>query len=111
MNCGAADLDDLEAGRGFENAVTDLRRLQDAVTGVHHERRALIFIDHPHPSGFAEDHLEAHTVVVHIIRYLAARWDLDMRGDKAPTQPARDEVAVIHSGAAGVPLTGTANAA
>src|SRR6266487_2357410 len=72
VNSGTADLDDLKSRRGFQHAVADLWRLQDTVPGVHHKGRSLIFIDHAHPSGFAEDHLEADAMIVHVVRDLTA---------------------------------------
>src|SRR5208283_1325748 len=47
-----ADLDDLQPRRGLEYLVTNLRRLERAVTGVHHEGRSLVLVHHLDPSGF-----------------------------------------------------------
>src|SRR5437660_46048 len=78
-----ADLDDLETRRSFQHTMADFRRLQDAVAGVHNEWRALIFVDHTHPSGLAEDHLESDAVVMHVVGHLAAFRNPDMRSHEA----------------------------
>ena len=42
---GCADLDHLQPRRAFENAVANLRRLEDEVALAHHERLALVLVD------------------------------------------------------------------
>ena len=64
---GAADFDDFEARRGLQNPMADGRRLQDAIPGLHDEGRALVFVDHPHPTAAAIDELESDMVVVHVV--------------------------------------------
>src|SRR5690242_20970131 len=103
VQCWAADLDHLKSLRGFEHTVTDLGWLQDAISGVKHEGRSLVLVDHLYPSRLAEDHLEPHPVIVDVIRYWAAFWNADMRGDKTPSQAAGDEVTILHACPTGCP--------
>src|SRR3546814_3695271 len=70
---------------------------------MQHERWALIFVDHAHPAGLAENHLKAHAMVMHIVGHLATVGDTDMRGDEATAEPPRDQIAVMHAGTANVP--------
>ena len=99
-----ADLDHLEPGRGFEHAVADLRRLQHAIAGVEQERLALVLVDQPRPAGLAIDHLEADAVEMHVVRHRPAVGDADVRGDEAPAQAARDQIAILHAGAPDAPM-------
>src|SRR3954447_7454571 len=103
VHCWTADLDDLKSRRSFQHSMPDLRRLQDAVSRLHHEWRALIFVHYTHPPCLAEDHLEAHAMVVNVIGYLATCGDLDVRSNEAPAHATGDEVAVVHSSASRAP--------
>src|SRR3954463_1561529 len=107
MHRGAADLDHIEPRRRFKNPVPDPRWLQDAVSRLHQEWRALVLVDHAHPSRLAEDHLKAHAMIVHIVRHLATRGNLDVRSDKASAQATGNQVAILHAGAASIPVRHT----
>ena len=50
VDCRAAKLDYFQTGRGFQYAMTYQRRLQHTVARPHHERIALVLIDHFHPA-------------------------------------------------------------
>ena len=94
---GQADLDHFEHRRAFEHAVADTRRLDDHVPGDHHERLALILIDHAHPPRSDHDQLERDMVIMRPVGDRPAPGDRDVRGDVASAKPPRDEVAVAHS--------------
>ena len=103
MHRGAADFDHLEAVRGFQHPVTNFRRLQHAIARVQQEGIALILIDQAHPAGHAIDHLEADLVEMDVIGHRSALADADLGGDETPAEPARDQVAILHAGAAEAP--------
>src|SRR5437016_912262 len=86
--------------------MADLWRLQNAVAGVHHQRRTLVFVNHPDPARLAKDHLEADSVIVHVIWHLTTLGNTNVGSDKPPAQAAGDEVAILHAGAASAPGIG-----
>ena len=93
-----ADLDHLEAGRRFEHTVADLRRLQDAVAGEHHERLPLVLVDETHPARLHEDHLEADLVEVHVVGDGTTIRDRDVRRHEGATPTVGEQVPVPHAG-------------
>src|ERR1700690_2204293 len=97
---GRAYFDDLETGRGFEDAMANARRLQHAVAFAHDERRSLILIDNAHPAAPAIDHLKTDAVIMHVIVHRTAVGDADLRGDDAPAEAAGNEIAILHARAA-----------
>jgi len=99
VNGRAADLDHLEPRRSFEHPVADLRRLQHAIAGLEQEGLPLVLIDEARPALAAIDHLEADLVEMDIVGDRPAVGDADMRGDEAPAEAARDQIAILHAGA------------
>ena len=75
-------------------------RLQHQVAGVHHERLALVLVDDAHPAAPDGDELQRDAVEMHPVGDRPALGDRDVRGDVAPAEPARDQVAVEHAGPA-----------
>src|SRR5262249_51230001 len=92
-----SDLDDLEAGRGFQHAMANLRRLQQTIACLKREWRPLVFVNHSRPACFTVNHLKERLVVMNIIRRLAAVGDANVRGDKTPAEPAWNQIAVLHA--------------
>src|SRR5215472_7200735 len=88
--------------------MADSRRLENAIAGVHYERRTLVFIDHLHPSRSAENHLKPHAVIVHVIRHRTAVRDANVRSDEAAAEAAGDQVAILHGRAPCSPGAGAA---
>ena len=76
--------------------MADLRRLQHAVAGDHHERIALVFVDEPDPARLDEDDLEADLVEVHVVGDGTALGDGDVRGDVGTAPTVGEQVAVSH---------------
>jgi len=99
-----AEFDDFGAGRTFEDAVADLRRLQDAIAGIHDKRVALTFIDHPHPALAAEDGLKPELVEVDVVRHRSTIEDAEVRGDEGAAMALRQQITVAHTGATHTPL-------
>ena len=97
------NLDDLEAGGRLEHPVADPRGLNETVPGFEAEGRALIFVHHVHPAPVAEDELEGGDVVVDVVGHRSRLRDADVRGDDRPAEAPRDEVPVVHAGAADPP--------
>ena len=83
---GATDLHDLHAVARLAHPVTDGRRLEHTVAGVHRDHLALVLVEDLHPSAVAVDHLELDVVVVHVVGDLATGRDEDVRGDVRATQ-------------------------
>ena len=103
---GHADLDHLESGRRLEHPVADLGGLDHAVAGAEHERRPLVLVHEPHPAAVAEDELEADRVVVDHVVHRTRFGDPDVRRDDGAAEPLREEVPVVHAGAADDPRIG-----
>src|SRR5689334_18753427 len=80
--------------------MTYLWRLKNAIGCLKPERRTLIFIDHADPPSFAVDHLEIYLVVVNVVGNLTCLGKPDMRRYQFAAAPARDQVAILHPGAA-----------
>lgn len=95
----AADLDHLHPIAGLQHPMADGGRLQEAVALLQQHRLALVFVGHAHPA-VAVDHLEPDVVEVHVVGHRPTVGDEDVGGDEAPAQPAGDEVAIVHPGAA-----------
>ena len=97
------NLDHFQAGGGLEHPVADLRGLNETVPGFEAEGRALVLVHEVHPAPVAEDELERRDVVVHIVGDRSRLRDADMRGDDRPAEAPRNEVPVMHAGAADHP--------
>ena len=70
-----SDFDDFKAGRGFQHAMANLRRLQHAIARLEREGRPLVFVNHARPTRFTVNHLKESLVVMNIILRLAAVGD------------------------------------
>ncbi len=92
----ARDLDDLQSGGALQDAVADARRLEHTVTRREHERWTLVLVDEPHPSGHAEDQLEANGVVMNLVGHRAGVEDADVGGDEPASLTCRQQVAIEH---------------
>ena len=92
------DFQNLDIVRGKQNPVADFRRLDHAISRMKPELRPLVLIDEVHPSGEAEDQLEADRVVMHHVGHRPAVGNADMAGDDRPAEPVGDQVAVMHAG-------------
>ena len=78
---------DEDAVRGFEHAVANLGRLNEAVAGGKPDRPALVLVDHIDPAAVAEDELEADRVVMDHVRHRAAVGDADVTRDDRAAEP------------------------
>ena len=70
---------------------------------VEHEGVALALVHEAHPTGDAEDQLEADVVKVHLVGHRAGVGDADVRGDEPSALTTRQQVAVQHPGTADAP--------
>src|SRR5262249_10794747 len=91
-----SDLNDLKASGGFQHAMANLRRLQNAITSLEREGRTLVFVNHKRPAYFTVNHLKERLLVMHIVRRLSAVEDANVRGYKTSAEPPRNQLAVSH---------------
>ena len=91
---GYADFNHLEVLGRLENAVPNLRRLNDAIARLQDERRPLILVHQPDPTVVAEDQLKAHRVVVDHIRHGPGVRDANVRRDNAAAEPAGNQIPI-----------------
>ena len=81
------------------NRTANAGRLEHKIAGLHHERLALILIDHADPALADGDDLECELVKMDPVGHRAALVDADRRGDVASAEAARDQVTIGHPGA------------
>ena len=71
--------------------------------GFEAEGRTLVLVHQVHPAPVAVDELEGGDVVVHVVGHRPCFRDADVRGDDRPAEAPRNEVPVVHAGAAHPP--------
>jgi hypothetical protein len=82
-------------------------RLQYTISGLQHERRALIFVNHSYPAAVAVDHLKIDIMMVHVVGHRPTVRNPDVRRDESATPAIGDKVTVLHAGPAGAPFAVT----
>lgn len=92
----ARHFDDLETAATLQDPMTDLRRLQNAVSYLHDEGFALIFVDQARPSPETIDQLESNPVEVDVVGNGPILRDLDVGRDEASALAIRNEIAIAH---------------
>ena len=100
---GHAQLDHLAVVRRLQHPVTDLRRLDDTVARLEAEGGPLVLVDQVEPAAVAVNELKGDGVEVHHVRHRASLANADVRGDHGPAEASRNQVAVLHAGAADDP--------
>jgi hypothetical protein len=83
--------------RTLENAVSNVRRLQNTIAGLHYDRLTLVFINNAHPAFVTIDHLKFNVMVMHVVRHRAAVLNAYMRCDVFSAKSVRYQVPVLHA--------------
>ena len=100
---GYTQLDHLRPIRGLQHPMADPRGLDHAVSRFQAKRGSLILVDQVEPATVAVDELKGDGVVVHHVRHRPAVRNADVGSDHGAAQTPRDQVPVVHPGAADLP--------
>lgn len=89
----------------------ECRGLDKAIAGIKPNGRALVFVDHIHPTSQTKDQLKPHLVKMHHIGHRPAIGYADMAGDDRAAQTVWNKVAILHARAPNHPRRLIAQAA
>jgi len=101
---GTTHFDHFHVVGTFENTMTYVGRLQDAVPGFHNKRRALVFVHDFDPASVAVNHLKRDVMMMHVVRYRSTLWNANVRCNQAAAKSTGNQITVLHTGTPHPPL-------